>query len=94
MTLMKKRTRRTIVADYDGDDLPTIERNKENPQFSEGTVFQTMRDFRNALTTYFILTMNDYEVIKSEPTRFTFKCTYKRCRWRMHASTMHMSSLV
>ena len=59
-----------VLADYEGDDLPTIEWNREDPQLSEGTVFQTMMDCRNAITTYCIKTKNDYEVIKSEPGRY------------------------
>ncbi|KAM0924060.1 hypothetical protein ACQ4PT_005066 [Festuca glaucescens] len=58
-----------VLADYEGDDLPTIEWNREDPQLAEGTVFQTMMDCRNAITTYCILTKNDYEVIKSEPDK-------------------------
>ncbi|KAK1693778.1 hypothetical protein QYE76_010475 [Lolium multiflorum] len=83
-----------VLADYEGDNLPIIEWNREDPQLAEGTVFQTMMDCRNAITTYCILSKNNYEVIKSEPGRFTVKCPYKRCRWRMHASTMRRSSLV
>lgn len=83
-----------VLADYEGEDLPTIEWNRENPQLAEGTVFQTMMDCRNAITTYHILTKNNYEVIKSEPGRFTIKCPYPRCRFRLHASTMRRSSLV
>ena len=77
-----------ILADYEGDDLPTIEWNRDDPQLAAGTVFQTMMDYRNAITTYFLLSKNNYEVIKSEPCRFTVKCPYKRCRWRLHASAM------
>ncbi|KAK1663460.1 hypothetical protein QYE76_051619 [Lolium multiflorum] len=60
-----------ILADYEGDDLPTIEWNREDPQLAEGTIFQTMMDCRNAVTTYCIITKNDHEVIKSEPGRST-----------------------
>ncbi|KAK1608063.1 hypothetical protein QYE76_031736 [Lolium multiflorum] len=56
-----------VLADYEGEDLPTIEWNREDPQLAKGTVFQTMMDYRNAITTYHILTKNNYEVIKSEP---------------------------
>ncbi|KAK1696211.1 hypothetical protein QYE76_012908 [Lolium multiflorum] len=56
-----------VLADYEGEDLPTIEWNREDPQLAKGTVFQTMMDCRNAITTYHILTKNNYEVIKSEP---------------------------
>ncbi|KAM0857360.1 hypothetical protein ACQ4PT_048542 [Festuca glaucescens] len=55
-----------VLADYEGDDLPTIESgNMEDPQLAEGTVFQTMMDCRNAITTYCILTKNDYEIKKN-----------------------------
>ncbi|KAK1661794.1 hypothetical protein QYE76_049953 [Lolium multiflorum] len=83
-----------VLADYEGEDLPTIEWNREDPQLVEGTVFQTMMDCRNAITTYHILTKNNFEVVKSEPGRFTIKCPYLRCRFRLHASTMRRSSLV
>ncbi|KAK1603061.1 hypothetical protein QYE76_017249 [Lolium multiflorum] len=58
-----------VLADYEGEDLPTIEWNREDPQLAKGTVFQTMMDCRNAITTYHILTKNNYEVIKSEPDK-------------------------
>ncbi|KAK1604080.1 hypothetical protein QYE76_027753 [Lolium multiflorum] len=58
-----------VLADYEGEDLPTIEWNRENPQLVEGTVFQTMMDCRNAITTYHILTKNNFEVVKSEPDK-------------------------
>ncbi|KAK1665528.1 hypothetical protein QYE76_053687 [Lolium multiflorum] len=58
-----------VLADYEGEDLPTIEWNREDPQLAKGTVFQTMMDCRNAITTYHILTKNNFEVIKSEPDK-------------------------
>jgi hypothetical protein len=57
-----------VLADYNGDDLPRIEWNMNDPELSEGTVFGMIQDRRNALTTYCILTMNYYDFIKSEPT--------------------------
>ncbi|KAK1645691.1 hypothetical protein QYE76_063496 [Lolium multiflorum] len=55
-----------VLADYEGEDLPTIEWNREDPQLAEGTVFQTMMDCRNAITTYCILSKNNYEIKKNE----------------------------
>ncbi|KAK1679647.1 hypothetical protein QYE76_040495 [Lolium multiflorum] len=55
-----------VLADYEGEDLPTIEWNRENPQLAKGTVFQTMMDCRNAITTYHILTKNNYEIKKNK----------------------------
>ena len=77
-----------IEDEYDGDDMPTIEWNRENPDLNPGTVFELMVDCRNVVTTYCILTKNSYEVDRSELGRFTFHCPYDRCRWRLHASTM------
>ncbi|KAK1610263.1 hypothetical protein QYE76_033936 [Lolium multiflorum] len=83
-----------VLADYEGDELPTIEWNREDPQLAPGTVFQTMMDLRNAITTFCLRSKNNYEVIKSEPGRFTVKCPHKRCRWRLHASIIRRSTLV
>ncbi|KAM0852447.1 hypothetical protein ACQ4PT_051757 [Festuca glaucescens] len=83
-----------VAADYNGEGMPTIEWDKEDPKLTTGTIFESMRDCRNALTTYCILTQNDFVIVKSEPTRFTVKCPYERCRWRMHASTMVRSTVV
>ncbi|KAK1620731.1 hypothetical protein QYE76_026248, partial [Lolium multiflorum] len=55
-----------VLADYEGEDLPTIEWNREDPQLVEGTVFQTMMDCRNAITTYHILTKNNFEIKKNK----------------------------
>ena len=83
-----------VLADFEGDEMPTLEWNRDEPNLQKGALFQTMQDCRNALITYCIKSMNDYEVVKSEPTRFTVKCPYNRCRWRMHASTKMRSTLV
>ncbi|KAM0839478.1 hypothetical protein ACQ4PT_060287 [Festuca glaucescens] len=55
-----------VLADYEGDDLPTIEWNREDPQLAAGTVFQTMMDCRNVIPTYFLLSKNNYEIKKNE----------------------------
>ncbi|XP_073360369.1 uncharacterized protein [Aegilops tauschii subsp. strangulata] len=83
-----------VLQEYDGEDMPTIEWNRENPDLTPGTVFESMVDCRNAVTTYCILTENYYEVDRSEPGRFTVHCPYDRCRWRLHASSMRKSKLI
>ena len=83
-----------VLQEYDGEDMPTIEWNRENPDLTPGTVFESMVDCRNAVTTYCILTENSYEVDRSEPGRFTVHCPYDRCRCRLHASTMLKSKLI
>ena len=83
-----------VEDEYDGEDMPTIEWNREAPQLTVGTVFQSMVDCRNAVTTYCILSENEYVVEKSEPKRFTVHCPYDRCRWRLHASRMLRSKMI
>jgi hypothetical protein len=58
MTPMMKRRWRTITVDYDGKDMPKIVWNRENPNLTPATAFESMRDGRNALTTYCILIQN------------------------------------
>lgn len=77
-----------IDDEYDGEDMPAIEWNREAPELTEGTIFQSMVDCRNAVTTWCILSENTYEIKRSEPRRFTVFCPYDRCRWRLHASRM------
>jgi hypothetical protein len=83
-----------IEDEYDGEDMPAIEWNREAPELSEGTIFQSMVDCRNAVTTWCILSDNTYEIKRSEPGRFTVFCPYDRCRWRLHASRMVKSKLI
>ncbi|KAE8816705.1 hypothetical protein D1007_05726 [Hordeum vulgare] len=83
-----------VLQEYDGEDMPTIEWNRENPDLTPGTVFESMVDYPNAVTTYCILTENSYEVDRSELRRFTVHCPYDRSRCRLHASTMRKSKLI
>ncbi|KAM0847450.1 hypothetical protein ACQ4PT_055001 [Festuca glaucescens] len=56
-----------VAADYNGEDMPTIEWDREDPKLTPGTVFELMWDCRNALTTYCILTQNDFVIVKMPP---------------------------
>ncbi|KAE8800387.1 hypothetical protein D1007_24082 [Hordeum vulgare] len=67
-----------VLQEYDGEDMPTIEWNRENPDLTPGTLFESMVDCRNAVTTYCIVTENSYEVDRSEPGRFTVHFPYDR----------------
>ncbi|KAE8807410.1 hypothetical protein D1007_16186 [Hordeum vulgare] len=67
-----------VLQEYDGKDMPTIEWNRENPDLTPGTVFESMVDCRNEVTAYCIVTENSYEVDRSEPERFTVHCPYDR----------------
>jgi hypothetical protein len=75
-----------IEDEYDGEDMPTIEWNREAPELTEGTIFQSMVDYRNAVTTWCILSENTYEIKRSEPGRFTIFCPYDSGKW----SCMHL----
>ena len=91
----KEENMDSLISDeYDGEDMPTIEWNREDPQLTEGTIFQSMVDCRNAVSTWCILKENTYKIERSEPTRFTVYCPYDRCRWRLHASRMRKSKLI
>ena len=83
-----------IEDEYDGDDMPTIEWNREKPELSVGTIFQSMVDCRNAVTTWCIISENTYKIIRSEPARFIVFCPYPRCRWKLHASRMRKSKYI
>ncbi|KAM0833166.1 hypothetical protein ACQ4PT_064435 [Festuca glaucescens] len=83
-----------IDDEYDGEDMLAIEWNREAPELTEGTIFQSMVDCRNAVTTRCILSENTYEIKRSEPGKFTVFCPYDRCRWRLHASHMLKSKLI
>ena len=55
-----------IEDEYDGDDMPTIEWNREKPKLSVGTIFQSMVDCRNAVTTWCIISENTYKIKRSD----------------------------
>jgi hypothetical protein len=69
-----------VAADYDGENMPAVEWDREDPKLTPSIVFESMRDCHNALTTYCILTSNDFVIVKSETRRFTVTCSYERCR--------------
>ncbi|KAE8801410.1 hypothetical protein D1007_23003 [Hordeum vulgare] len=83
-----------VLEEYDGEDRTTIDLDREDPQLPVGTIFQSMVDCHNAVTTYCTLTENTYVIDNVEPTRFTVHCPYDRCRWRLHASGMLRSKFI
>ena len=83
-----------IEDEYDGDDMPTIEWNMEKLELSVGTIFQSTVDCRNAVTTWCIISENNYKIKRSEPARFTVFYPYPRCRWKLHASRMRKSKYI
>ena len=67
--------------------------NRDDPSLKEGTIFSSALDYMNALATFSIKTQSEFVIDKSDPTRLTVHCAYKRCRWRMHASLMRHNTL-
>ncbi|XP_040245799.1 uncharacterized protein [Aegilops tauschii subsp. strangulata] len=75
------------------EDRPVMMYDRENPSIEEGVVFPSTVDCRNAVATYSIKAETEFSIMKSDPTRFTVKCSYDRCKWRLHASSMRRSTL-
>ena len=70
------------------EDRLVVVYNKENPLFAEGSVFPSLLDCKNALSTFAIKREFDYPVEKSDSKRPRASCAYKRCKWRIHGSYM------
>jgi hypothetical protein len=51
----------------DDQDPPMIQYDRDNPSLSEGSLFPSMADFRNALVAYYIKGEYDFVIDKSEP---------------------------
>ena len=77
----------------DDEDMPVVMYDRENPSIEEGVVFPSAVDCRNAVATFSIRTETEFQIDKSDPTRFTVHCAYERCKWRLHASLMRRSTL-
>nr|XP_020200415.1 uncharacterized protein LOC109786244 [Aegilops tauschii subsp. strangulata] len=75
------------------EDRPIVVYDKENPLFAEGSVFPSLLDCKNALSTFAIKREFDYTVEKSDSKRLRASCAYKRCKWRIHGSYMRNSTI-
>ncbi|KAE8781269.1 hypothetical protein D1007_45510 [Hordeum vulgare] len=75
------------------EDRPVEMYDRENPCIAEGVVFPSAVDCRNAVASFSIKSETEFLTLKSDPTRFTVKCAYERCKWRLHASLMRNSTL-
>jgi hypothetical protein len=58
------------------DDRPVIEYDRDNPSLTEGSIFPSMTDCRNALVIYCINSEFDFVIDKSKPNRMTVHCAY------------------
>ncbi|KAE8778553.1 hypothetical protein D1007_48573 [Hordeum vulgare] len=75
------------------EDRPVEIYDRENPCIAEGVVFPSAVDCRNAVASFSIKSETEFLTLKSDPTRFTVKCAYESCKWRLHASLMRNSTL-
>lgn len=80
-------------SETEDEGRPDVQYNRDDPSLAEGTIFSDVIDCRNALATFSIKTQSEFIIDKSEPSRLTVHCAYKRCKWRMHASRMRNSTL-
>jgi hypothetical protein len=81
-------------AEEGDEDKPIIAYDRDNPSLSEGSIFPSMVDCRNALATFCIKGEHDFVVDKSDTIRFRVHYAYSRCRWRMHVSTMRNITVI
>jgi hypothetical protein len=83
------------VDENEGDDgRPVIEYDRDNPFLTEGSIFPSMTNCRNALATDCIKGEFDFVIDKSELNRLTMHYAYQRCKWRMHASPLRNSIVI
>jgi hypothetical protein len=75
------------------EDRPIISYDRENPSLTEGSIFPSIVDYRNALATFCIKGEFDFDIDKSDQTRLTVHCTNLRGK-RMHASKMRNRELI
>ena len=78
-----------VTEDARPDVIPEIVYDKENPPMHVGAKYPNIEEFRLAIATYAIKREFDFQVDKSEPTRFRAHCREsKDCTWRIHAARL------
>ena len=78
-----------VTEDARPDVIPEIVYDKENPPMHVGAKYPNIEEFRLAIATYAIKKEFDFQVDKSEPTRFRAHCREsKDCTWRIHAGRL------
>ncbi|KAE8817704.1 hypothetical protein D1007_04816 [Hordeum vulgare] len=77
-----------IEEEYDGEDMPQIEWNRDNPNLNAGTIYKNMTELQNALTMYCIHNNNVYGTKKNEKRKMTMHCLDPSCSWKLHATGM------
>ena len=78
-----------VTEDARPDVIPEIVYDKENPPMHVGAKYPNIEEFRLAIATYAIKREFDFQVDKSEPTRFRAHCREsKDCTWRIHVGRL------
>ncbi|KAE8819495.1 hypothetical protein D1007_02727 [Hordeum vulgare] len=75
-----------VEEEYEGEDMPEIEWERDNPNLNGGSVYKNMAELRNALTMYCIQSNNFYGTAKNEKQKLTMHCQDPRCNWKLHAT--------
>lgn len=77
-----------VAKDAEPDIAPVVAYDMDDPPMTVGTVYPSIKMLRLAMAQYAIKREFEYDIEKSEPTRFRANCVVKGCRWRIHASTL------
>jgi hypothetical protein len=78
-----------IATTPDGSKRQKICASWENAITGAGQVFQSAKEFRDALHKYAIAHRFHYKFVKNDSSRVTAECTDGGCAWRIHASKSH-----
>ncbi|KAE8782737.1 hypothetical protein D1007_43888 [Hordeum vulgare] len=77
-----------IEGEYEGEDMPEIEWDRDNSNFNAGAVYKNMTELQNALTMYCIRSNNVYGSEKNEKRKLTVHFPDPKCSWKLHANGM------
>ena len=75
-----------VPDEYDGDDMPTLEWDRNCPNLAPGTRFKNMDELRKACTMSKILSNNIFDIDKSQTNMFTVHCPDLCCEWKLHTT--------
>ena len=75
-----------VLDEYDGDDMPALEWDRNCPILSPGTRFKNVDELRKACTMSSIISNNIFNIEKSQKNRYTVHWPDIRCQWKLHAT--------
>ncbi|RLN18050.1 uncharacterized protein C2845_PM02G15230 [Panicum miliaceum] len=77
------------ILGHEGDHIPNVEYDKEDPPMSVGTSYPSMKEFKLVLSQHAMKHEFEYNTTKSAPHRFRAYCSRRdedKCPWWLHAS--------